>query len=84
MLEHFFLAAVPVPYGGSAHGQEYVHQHYEPPHVPQFVHYHHGGGSSKKEMILKDLFEIALTALAFLSFGIFAIQVILCIAAVRN
>lgn len=28
---------------------------------------------------IKDLFDIALTALAFLSFGMFAIQVIMCL-----
>jgi len=32
-------------------------------------------------MILKDLFELALTALAFKSFGLFILNVVLCIYA---
>lgn len=31
-------------------------------------------------MALKDLFEVALTALAFKSFGLFCINVIMCIS----
>jgi hypothetical protein len=36
---------------------------------------------SDKGMVLKDLFELALTALAFKSFGLFILNVILCIYA---
>jgi hypothetical protein len=37
-----------------------------------------------KGLGLKDLFEIALTALAFLSFGMFILQVIMCITMTKN
>lgn len=40
------------------------------------------GGS--KEMGLKDLFDIALTTLAFLSFGMFVLQVLMCVTMVRE
>lgn len=40
------------------------------------------GGGSGKEMTLKKVYELALTAIAFLSFGIFVLQVIMCITAV--
>lgn len=39
-------------------------------------------GGSGKEMTLKKIYELALTAIAFLSFGIFVLQVIMCITAV--
>lgn len=38
--------------------------------------------SSSKEMTLRDIFDIALTTLAFLSFGMFILQVIMCITVV--
>lgn len=38
--------------------------------------------SSPKEMAIKNIFDIALTAIAFLSFGIFVLQVIMCITMV--
>lgn len=41
-------------------------------------------GGSGKEMTLKKVYELALTAIAFLSFGIFVMQVIMCITAVSN
>jgi hypothetical protein len=37
-----------------------------------------------KTVNLKDLFEIALTTLAFLSFGMFIVQVIMCITMAKN
>lgn len=41
-----------------------------------------GGGGSKKEMTLRNIFDIALTAIAYLSFGLFVLQVIMCITLV--
>lgn len=38
--------------------------------------------SSSKEMTLRDIFDIALTTLAFLSFGMFLLQVLMCITMV--
>lgn len=40
------------------------------------------GGSSGKEMTLKKVYELALTAIAYLAFGIFVLQVIMCITTV--
>lgn len=40
----------------------------------------HGSG---KEMTLKKVYELALTAIAYLAFGIFILQVIMCITTVR-
>lgn len=37
-----------------------------------------------KPVNLKDIFEIALTTLAFLSFGMFIVQVIMCISMAKN
>lgn len=37
-----------------------------------------------KDSILSDLFEIALTAIAFISFGCFVLQVIMCISMAVN
>lgn len=45
------------------------------------VSYDSGGGSSK-EMTLKKVYELALTAIAYLAFGIFVLQVIMCITTV--
>jgi hypothetical protein len=42
---------------------------------------YHSNEKSDKGMILKDLFELALTALAFKSFGLFILNVVLCIYA---
>lgn len=39
--------------------------------------------SMSKEMGLKDIFEIALTTLAFLSFGMFVLHVLMCITMVN-
>lgn len=49
--------------------------------------YDHGGGHSSsggsgKEMTLKKVYELALTAIAYLAFGIFVLQVIMCITTV--
>ena len=42
---------------------------------------YHSSDKSDKGMVLKDLFELALTALAFKSFGLFVLNVIMCICA---
>lgn len=52
--------------------------------TPQHIHYHHeepeeDNGKGHKDLALSDLFEIALTAIAFLSFGCFILEVIMCI-----
>lgn len=39
-------------------------------------------GGSGKEMTLKKVYELALTAIAYLAFGIFVLQVIMCITTV--
>lgn len=41
-------------------------------------------GSEMKAVNLKDIFEIALTTLAFLSFGMFIVQVIMCISMAKH
>lgn len=41
-----------------------------------------GGSGSGKEMTLKKVYELALTAIAYLAFGIFILQVIMCITTV--
>lgn len=41
-----------------------------------------GSGGSSKEMTLKKVYELALTAIAYLAFGIFVLQVIMCITTV--
>ncbi|XP_031631439.1 uncharacterized protein LOC116345865 [Contarinia nasturtii] len=46
------------------------------------VSYDSSGGSSK-EMTLKKVYELALTAIAYLAFGIFVLQVIMCITTVK-
>lgn len=38
----------------------------------------------KKSISIKDLFDIALTTLAFLSFGMFIVQVIICISMAKH
>lgn len=43
-----------------------------------------GNGGHMKSVGLRDLFDIALTTLAFLSFGMFIIQVIMCIIMTKN
>lgn len=43
-----------------------------------------GGGGSKKEMTLRNIYDIALTAIAYLSFGLFVLQVIMCITLVTH
>lgn len=42
---------------------------------------YHTSEKSDKGMVLKDLFELALTALAFKSFGLFILNVVMCIYA---
>lgn len=52
-----------------------------------FAHSGHGyydssDEKSSKEMALRDIFDIALTTIAFLSFGMFVLQVLMCITMV--
>lgn len=61
----------------------YPLQHHWPPYEPQesrLTKAAPGGGS----VGLKDLFDIALTTLAFLSFGMFILQVIMCITMTKG
>lgn len=53
----------------------YEHDHHES------VHYSQGKGH---ELNIKDFFEIALTALAFLAFGLFVIQLLMNITVRKN
>lgn len=53
--------------------------HYEPPSTT----HHHVYEKPSKALGLKDLFDIALTTLAFLSFGLFILQVLMCITMTR-
>ncbi|XP_039296277.1 uncharacterized protein LOC120354096 [Nilaparvata lugens] len=73
-------------YGGLHHGVDYGGEHgYS--HIPDHHvhvdhdhgHYHgHGHGhDEEKGLALKDLFDLALTALAFLAFGMFVLNLIL-------
>lgn len=49
-------------------------------HDTEFHHHHHvEDHKSGKVLGLKEIFEIALTTLAFLAFGMFMLQVIMCI-----
>ncbi|KAL7028433.1 hypothetical protein ACKWTF_005828 [Chironomus riparius] len=67
---------------------------YAQPSAPQqetysHVNYHpsppiYSGGHEMKVVNIKDVFEIALTTLAFLSFGMFIVQVIMCISMAKN
>ncbi len=57
--------------------------------LSHYLGYDHYGGDvsydkGSKEMGLKDLFDIALTTLAFLSFGMFILQVLMCITMVNQ
>lgn len=60
--------------------------HYESTHISHTPHYdfppekHH---SKDKSLKLKDLFDIALTTLAFLSFGLFVLHLLLCLSAAK-
>lgn len=56
-------------FGGGGVGYEPSYEHHE---------IHHENPS--KALGLKDLFDIALTTLAFLSFGLFILQVLMCIS----
>lgn len=67
----------------------YIGYQYGPPSGPQEFSYHqpmpyHPAPSAMKSIGIKDLFDVALTALAFLSFGMFIIQVIMCITMAKN
>lgn len=76
----------PPSYGSSSHGvsahgfSPSIHEehYYYPTNHHEESHVHH---SSKKgsELSIKDFFEIALTALAFLAFGLFIIQLLMSI-----
>ncbi|KAL6434091.1 hypothetical protein ACFW04_005914 [Cataglyphis niger] len=58
-----------------------IHEEYYGPHE-QHEEEDHKSYSKGKELSIKDFFEIALTALAFLAFGLFIIQ--LCMNAANN
>ncbi|KAJ8963055.1 hypothetical protein NQ318_018519 [Aromia moschata] len=68
-------------YGGlhAIHEHEHVYHTYPPKYQG-----HHEEGYNSKEHDLVDLFDIALTALAFLSFGMFIVHVIMCISAAHQ
>lgn len=53
---------------------------YESGYEDYGVSYDHGSGG--KEMTLKKIYELALIAIAYIAFGIFVLQVIICIASV--
>ncbi|XP_044757834.1 uncharacterized protein LOC123315988 [Coccinella septempunctata] len=67
--------------GGSYGGGHHPIIHEQVIHVPK--HHHHVKYVDKKEG-LTELFEIALTALAFLSFGMFIVHVVMCISMTTN
>lgn len=81
---------VPQPTAGSKFGDGYPGNsfppEYESTHMSHQPHYeyppekHHGKDKSLK---LKDLFDIALTTLAFLSFGLFILHLLLCLSAAK-
>lgn len=52
--------------------------------MPHHVHFHqiNEDKTSGSGLSLPDVFDVSLTALAFLSFGIFILQVIMCISMV--
>ncbi|VEN56194.1 unnamed protein product [Callosobruchus maculatus] len=64
------------------HEHEHVYIHHTYPPKSQGHYEHHSGGGKEKE--LADLFEVALTALAYLAFGMFLVHVVMCISAVNN
>lgn len=67
-------------YGGGSdhyHHTPVHHNHYIPPPVHHHV-------EEEKGLALKDLFDLALTALAFLGFGLFVINIIMTCFAVSN
>jgi hypothetical protein len=66
-------------YGPTAQ-QDYSYGNYMP--APMWVPSE--GGHMSKSIGLRDLFDIALTTLAFLSFGMFIIQVIMCILMAKH
>lgn len=53
-------------------------------HMPAPVWVQSSEGGHMKSIGLRDLFDIALTTLAFLSFGMFIIQVIMCILMAKH
>ncbi|KAJ8976804.1 hypothetical protein NQ317_018463 [Molorchus minor] len=68
-------------YGGvqAVHEQEHAYHSYPPKYQG-----HHEESYSSKEHDLADLFDVALTALAFLSFGMFIVHIIMCISAAHK
>nr|CAH7730163.1 unnamed protein product [Callosobruchus chinensis] len=73
---HTYMDSPPV------HEPEHVYVHHTYPPKSQGHYEHHSGGGKEKE--LADLFEVALTALAYLAFGMFLVHVVMCISAVNN
>ncbi|KAL3276642.1 hypothetical protein HHI36_012014 [Cryptolaemus montrouzieri] len=67
--------------GGGSFGGGHPIIHEQVIHIPK--HHHHVKYVDKKDS-LTELFEIALTALAFLSFGMFIAHVIMCISMTHN
>ena len=65
-------------YGPTAQ-QDYSYGNYQAQPAPW-----HPPPTAMKSIGIKDLFDIALTALAYLSFGMFIIQVIMCITMAKN
>jgi hypothetical protein len=53
-------------------------------HQPQPVYHPAPAPSAMKSIGIKDLFDIALTTLAFLSFGMFIVQVLICLTMTRG
>lgn len=67
-------------YGASGYSTSNSHSH-PPVYGPPIVSI---APTSKKMITIKDLFDIALTTLAFLSFGMFVIQVIMCLTMAKQ
>jgi len=71
------------------HGDFFPSIHHEEYYAPQHDHheedYHKAPSYSKgkSELSIKDFFEIALTALAFLAFGLFIIQLLMNVTVLR-
>lgn len=80
LIKNFHFDASGYIYGPTAQ-QDYSYGNYAQQH-PMWSG--NSGGSSMKSIGLKDLFDIALTTLAFLSFGMFIIQVLMCITMAKS
>ena len=65
------------------HEEHYYPSHYEEEEEEE-EHWHRGSYKGKGELSIKDFFEITLTALAFLAFGLFIIQLLMNITVILN